>query len=84
MLAPDRWLKRGWRAFVLNAGAFVGGMLILAIGSAATAFLLFIPLGMGLIEMALPAGYDELTRHWPQGHLSKAYAAYRTPFWRRF
>ncbi|KWX56813.1 flavin monoamine oxidase family protein [Mycobacterium sp. NAZ190054] len=31
----------------------------------------------------LPAGYDELARHWPQGQLSKAYAAYETPFWRR-
>lgn len=34
-------------------------------------------------DPALPAGYDALTRHWPQGHLSKAYAAYQTPFWRR-
>ncbi|MEZ0341134.1 flavin monoamine oxidase family protein [Mycobacterium sp. pV006] len=31
----------------------------------------------------LPAGYDELVRNWPQGRLSKAYAAYDTPFWRR-
>ncbi|MGE2734653.1 flavin monoamine oxidase family protein [Mycolicibacterium vaccae] len=31
----------------------------------------------------LPAGYHELARHWPQGRLSKAYAAYETPFWRR-
>ncbi len=30
----------------------------------------------------LPAEYDELARRWPQGHLSKAYAAYETPFWR--
>ncbi len=30
----------------------------------------------------LPPGYDELARHWPQGNLSKAYAAYDTPFWR--
>ena len=33
-------------------------------------------------DPALPPEYDELTRHWPQGHLSKAYAAYATPFWR--
>jgi monoamine oxidase len=33
-------------------------------------------------EPALPEGYAELTRHWPQGNLSKAYAAYDTPFWR--
>ncbi|BBZ27409.1 monooxygenase [Mycolicibacterium madagascariense] len=30
----------------------------------------------------LPAGHAELTGHWPQGNLSKAYAAYETPFWR--
>lgn len=30
----------------------------------------------------LPSGYTELARHWPQGRLSKAYAAYPTPFWR--
>ncbi|WP_422748830.1 flavin monoamine oxidase family protein [Mycobacterium sp. WMMD1722] len=30
----------------------------------------------------LPSGHTELARHWPQGRLSKAYAAYRTPFWR--
>ncbi|AGB21928.1 monoamine oxidase [Mycobacterium sp. JS623] len=26
--------------------------------------------------------YEKLTEHWPQGNLSKAYAAYETPFWR--
>lgn len=30
----------------------------------------------------LPKEHQELTRHWPQGHLSKAYAAYDRPFWR--
>jgi monoamine oxidase len=30
----------------------------------------------------LPAEYDQLAQHWPQGNLSKAYAAYDTPFWR--
>ncbi|TFV57824.1 flavin monoamine oxidase family protein [Mycobacterium sp. PS03-16] len=30
----------------------------------------------------LPEGYAELAGHWPQGRLSKAYAAYETPFWR--
>ena len=30
----------------------------------------------------LPAGHADLARHWPQGNLSKAYAAYDTPFWR--
>lgn len=31
---------------------------------------------------ALPSQYDELTRHWPQGNLGKAYAVYEKPFWR--
>ena len=31
---------------------------------------------------ALPTEYDGLTTCWPQGRLSKAYAAYPTPFWR--
>ncbi|GFG50479.1 hypothetical protein MAGR_19200 [Mycolicibacterium agri] len=30
----------------------------------------------------LPAEYEKLARHWPQGSLSKAYAAYETPYWR--
>jgi monoamine oxidase len=30
----------------------------------------------------LPTGHQELTQNWPQGHLSKAYAAYDRPFWR--
>jgi monoamine oxidase len=30
----------------------------------------------------LPAEHQELITHWPQGKLSKAYAAYATPFWR--
>ncbi|MDT5130168.1 MAG: monoamine oxidase, partial [Mycobacterium sp.] len=33
-------------------------------------------------EPALPEGYSQLAGHWPQGNLSKAYAAYDTPFWR--
>jgi len=30
----------------------------------------------------LPPEHQELVGHWPQGHLSKAYAAYERPFWR--
>lgn len=30
----------------------------------------------------LPLEYRELVERWPQGNLSKAYAAYETPFWR--
>jgi len=33
-------------------------------------------------EPPLPDGYAEVTRGWPQGSLSKAYAAYDAPFWR--
>jgi monoamine oxidase len=33
-------------------------------------------------EPALPPEYGKLTEHWPQGNLSKAFAAYDTPFWR--
>jgi monoamine oxidase len=33
-------------------------------------------------EPALPEGYSQMAEHWPQGNLSKAYAAYDTPFWR--
>ena len=29
-----------------------------------------------------PPEYEKLAQHWPQGNLSKAYAAYETPFWR--
>ncbi|BBX48594.1 flavin monoamine oxidase family protein [Mycobacterium cookii] len=38
----------------------------------------------GSIEFAppLPVEHQELVAHWPQGRLSKAYAAYATPFWR--
>lgn len=30
----------------------------------------------------LPPEYGKLAQNWPQGNLSKAYAAYETPFWR--
>ncbi|MGV0791564.1 flavin monoamine oxidase family protein [Mycolicibacterium sp. XJ1819] len=38
----------------------------------------------GRIEFVpdLPPEYGKLAQHWPQGNLSKAYAAYSTPFWR--
>jgi monoamine oxidase len=35
-----------------------------------------------VFDPPLPAGYTELAAHWPQGRLSKAYAAYDRPFWR--
>ena len=64
MLAPERWLKRGWRTFVLNAGAFVGATLLLVIGAALSIGLLAIPLGMGLLEMALQARRGEEVGAW--------------------
>jgi hypothetical protein len=64
MLAPERWLKRGWRTFVLNAGAFVAAMLILAVGLVISGGLLLFPLGMGLLEMALRARRGEEVVAW--------------------
>ncbi|MGV0837476.1 flavin monoamine oxidase family protein [Mycolicibacterium thermoresistibile] len=42
------------------------------------------PAHRGAIEFdpALPPEHTALSEHWPQGMLSKAYAAYETPFWR--
>lgn len=34
------------------------------------------------IAPALPIEYQQLAQRWPQGALTKCYAAYRTPFWR--
>jgi monoamine oxidase len=34
------------------------------------------------IAPALPIGYQQLAQRWPQGALTKSYAAYPTPFWR--
>jgi monoamine oxidase len=35
-----------------------------------------------VFDPPLPAGCTDLAAHWPQGRLSKAYAAYDRPFWR--
>lgn len=42
------------------------------------------PAHRGAIEFEppLPTGYTGLAERWPQGRLSKAYAAYDKPFWR--
>lgn len=34
------------------------------------------------VAPSLPIGYQQLAQRWPQGALSKAYAAYQRPFWR--
>jgi monoamine oxidase len=47
---------------------------VVAIPPAHRSFIHFTP--------ALPAEHQQLAARWPQGRLSKAYAAYATPFWR--
>lgn len=64
MLTPERWLRRGWRTFVMNAGAFIGATLIMALGTGLTAGLLAIPLGIGVMEMALRARRGEEVGAW--------------------
>jgi hypothetical protein len=68
MLAPERWLKRGWRTFVLNGGAFVVATLILSVGGVLSGGLLFVPLGMGLLEMGLRARRGEEVAAWDVTH----------------
>lgn len=57
-----------------DQGQAEAGFVIVAIPPAHRAGIEFDP--------PLPPEYTELTRHWPQGRLTKAYAAYETPFWR--
>ena len=57
-----------------DSGDVSAKAVILAIPPAHRAGIEFIP--------ELPAEYGKLAQHWPQGSLSKAYAAYETPFWR--
>jgi monoamine oxidase len=55
-------------------GRAIARFVIVAIPPAHRAGIEFTPL--------LPAEYHRLVTCWPQGRLSKAYAAYPTPFWR--
>ena len=57
-----------------EAGQVAAKSVVVAIPPAHRAAIVFDP--------ALPAEYGQLAQHWPQGNLSKAYAAYQTPFWR--
>ena len=57
-----------------DRGEVAAKAVIIAVPPAHRAGIEFIP--------ELPAEYDKLAQHWPQGSLSKAYAAYQTPFWR--
>ncbi|OBK23268.1 monooxygenase [Mycobacterium asiaticum] len=57
-----------------SQGQAEAGFVIVAIPPAHRAGIEFNP--------PLPPEYAELAHNWPQGRLSKAYAAYPTPFWR--
>jgi monoamine oxidase len=57
-----------------GAGRYRARAVVVAVAPALRADIAF--------EPALPDGYAALAEHWPQGNLSKAYAAYETPFWR--
>ncbi len=59
---------------VSEKGNADAGFVIVAIPPAHRAAIEFNP--------PLPPEHQELARNWPQGRLSKAYAAYSTPFWR--
>ncbi|OBK14326.1 flavin monoamine oxidase family protein [Mycobacterium asiaticum] len=58
-----------------DRGHTEAGFVIVAIPPAHRAAIEFNP--------PLPPDYERLAHNWPQGRLSKAYAAYETPFWRR-
>jgi monoamine oxidase len=74
--APVRRIDRHGAGVTITSdrGQAEAGFLIVAIPPAHRAFIEFAP--------PLPPEYDQLAQHWPQGRLSKAYAAYSTPFWR--
>jgi monoamine oxidase len=57
-----------------DRGAVTAKAVIVAIPPEHRAGISFLP--------ELPPEYGKLAQHWPQGNLSKAYAAYETPFWR--
>ncbi len=64
----------GGVAITCAKGRAEARFVIVAIPPAHRADIEFIP--------PLPAEYGQLATRWPQGRLSKAYAAYPTPFWR--
>jgi monoamine oxidase len=74
--APVRHIERHGTGVTITSdrGQAEAGYVIVAIPPAHRASIEFAP--------PLPAEYTELAKHWPQGRLSKAYAAYPTPFWR--
>ena len=74
--APVRRIDRHGTGVTVTTdiGQAEAGFVIVAIPPAHRASIEFVP--------PLPPEYEQLARHWPQGRLSKAYAAYSTPFWR--
>ena len=74
--APVRRIGRHGAGVTITSdrGQAEAGFVIVAIPPAHRASIEFSP--------PLPPEYEQLARHWPQGRLSKAYAAYSTPFWR--
>ncbi len=74
--APVRRIERHGAGVTVTSdrGQAEAGFVVVAVPPAHRAAIEFAP--------PLPAEYDELARNWPQGRLSKAYAAYPTPFWR--
>ncbi|MGK2867928.1 MAG: flavin monoamine oxidase family protein, partial [Mycobacterium sp.] len=73
---PVRRITRDGSGYLVESerGQRSAAAVVLAIAPAHRAAITF--------EPALPEGYDNLVSHWPQGSLSKAYAAYEKPFWR--
>ena len=74
--APVRRIERHGAGVTVatDAGQADAGFVIVAVPPAHRLSIEFAP--------PLPAEYERLARHWPQGRLSKAYAAYSRPFWR--
>lgn len=73
---PVRAVTRDGSGFTVESvnGRHPAAAVVVAVPPAHRAAITFDP--------PLPEGYDHLVSHWPQGNLSKAYAAYDTPFWR--
>lgn len=74
--APVRRIERHGAGVTVTSdqGQAEAGFVIVAIPPAHRASIEFHP--------PLPPECQQLTTQWPQGRLSKAYAAYSTPFWR--
>ncbi|HTX93911.1 MAG TPA: flavin monoamine oxidase family protein [Mycobacterium sp.] len=74
--APVRRIDRHGAGVTVttDVGRAEAGFVIVAVPPAHRASIEFAP--------PLPAEHQLLAQHWPQGRLSKAYAAYSTPFWR--